>query len=115
MEYPEGEPCPAGRRSHAAVCLGQGTRPQLVVIGGQDNNSHVLNDVLWILDVESERWKEVSLRIDMAHKFSIVPYMYLHLGIRYSTMCNKIQLWVVVFLSRHRSAETQCWEHLERR
>ena len=73
MEYPEGEPCPAGRCGHAAVCLGQGTRPQLVVLGGQDGN-HVLNDVLWILDVESGRWKEVSLRIDVAHKFSIANH-----------------------------------------
>ena len=73
MEYPEGEPCPAGRYDHAAVCLGQGTRPQLVVIGGQDGYD-VLNDVLWILDVESGRWKEVSLRIDVAHKFSIANH-----------------------------------------
>ena len=74
MEYPEGEPCPTGRYHHAAVCLGQGTRPQLVVIGGQDGNYRALNDVLWILDVESGRWKEVSLRIDMAHKFSIANH-----------------------------------------
>ena len=72
MEYPEGEPCPAGRYTHAAVCLGQGTRPQLVVHGGQDFCG--LNDVLWILDVESGRWKEVSLRIDVAHKFSIANH-----------------------------------------
>ena len=72
MEYPEGEPCPAGRYEHAAVCLGQGTRPQLVVHGGQD--LHALKDVLWILDVESGRWKKVSLRIDVAHKFSIANH-----------------------------------------
>ena len=99
MEYPEGEPCPAGRHDHAAVCLGQGTRPQLVVSGGQDNNYQVLNYVLWILDVESGRWKEVSLRIDMVHKFSIANHTCTYLGIRYSTMRNKIQLWVVVFLT----------------
>ena len=73
MEYPEGEPCPAGRYHRAAVCLGQGSRPQLVVHGGYDGNL-VLNDVLWILDVESGRWKEVSLRIDMVHKFSITNH-----------------------------------------
>ena len=74
MEYPEGEPCPAGRYRHAAVCLGQGTRPQLVVIGGYDDGYDVPNNVLWILDVESGRWKEVSLRIDVAHKFSIANH-----------------------------------------
>ena len=73
MEYPEGEPCPAGGYEHAAVCLGQGTRPQLVVSGGGDGY-RVLNDELWILDVESGRWKEVSLRIDVAHKFSIANH-----------------------------------------
>ena len=70
MEYPEGESCPTGRQYHAAVCLGQGTRPQLVVFWGRDDN-HVLNDALWILDVESGRWKEVSLRID---KFGIANH-----------------------------------------
>ena len=74
MEYPEGEPCPAGRNDHAAVCLGQGTRPQLVVHGGLGFRDLNDDDVLWILDVESGRWKEVSLRIDVAHKFSIANH-----------------------------------------
>ena len=47
------------RSDHAAVCLDYGgDRPQLVVIGGRDTNN-VLND-MWIMDVQSGMWKEVS-------------------------------------------------------
>ena len=54
--------------------FGPGNKATARCIGGQDGNYQVLNDVLWILDVESGRWKEVSLRIDMVHKFSITNH-----------------------------------------
>ena len=48
------------RDGHAAVCLDYGgDRPQLVVTGGHDASDNVLNDV-WIMDVQSGMWKEVS-------------------------------------------------------
>ena len=48
------------RCSHATVCLDYvGDRPQLVVTGGFDVSDNVLNDV-WIMDVQSGMWKEVS-------------------------------------------------------
>ena len=48
------------RAEHAAVCLDYGgDRPQLVVTGGCDASENVLNDV-WIMDVQSRTWKEVS-------------------------------------------------------
>ena len=49
------------RGSHATVCLDYGgVRPQLVVTEGSDGSSgNILNDV-WIMDVQSGMWKEVS-------------------------------------------------------
>ena len=48
------------RADHATVCLDYGgDRPQLVVTGGCDASENVLNDV-WIMDVQSGMWKEVS-------------------------------------------------------
>ena len=48
------------RLSHVTVCLDYGgDRPQLVVTGGHDASSNVLNDV-WLMDVQSGMWKEVS-------------------------------------------------------
>lgn len=56
----EGRPCPVGRYRHAAVCLGYGgQRPQLLIIGGRDSEAKVLDD-MWLLDVHSSQWKEVS-------------------------------------------------------
>ena len=56
----QGESCPKGRDSHAAVCLGYGgDHPQLLVTGGWDGYS-VLSDV-WLLDVQSGRWREVRV------------------------------------------------------
>ena len=59
VEHPVGEPCPVGRTSHAAVCLGYGgDHPQLLVIGGLAADDHVLGDA-WLLDVQSGKWREV--------------------------------------------------------
>ena len=56
----QGESCPEGRYSHAAVCLGYGgDHPQLLVTGGTDG-SRVMSDV-WLLDVQSGRWREVRV------------------------------------------------------
>ena len=50
---------PTVRRLHAATCIEHGgDRPQLVIIGGVGAGDNVLNDV-WIMDVQSGRWKEV--------------------------------------------------------
>ena len=53
------------RAGHAPVCLDYGgVRPQLVVTGGYcDGGFNILNDV-WIMDVQSGMWKEVSTCID---------------------------------------------------
>ena len=50
---------PTTRTLHAAACIEHGgDRPQLVITGGQDTSNKVLNDV-WIMDVQSGRWKKV--------------------------------------------------------
>ena len=61
VDIQEGESCPVGRSSHAAVCLGYGgDRPQLLITGGLDVDSKVLSNS-WILDLQSGRWREVSV------------------------------------------------------
>ena len=60
LEKPEGAPWPVERSAHAACCLNYGEEhPQLLVTGGVDKNYTTLQDV-WILDVNSRRWREVS-------------------------------------------------------
>ena len=50
---------PTVRINHAAACIEHGgDRPQLVIIGGLGGGDKVLNDV-WIMDVQSGRWKKV--------------------------------------------------------
>ena len=64
VEHPVGEPRPLERSNHAAVCLGYGgDHPQLLMIGGFDGHKS-LNDV-WVLDVESGHWREVSVLVVM--------------------------------------------------
>ena len=47
------------RELHAACCLNYGDdTPQLLITGGLDNGRNTLKDA-WILDVNSEKWKEV--------------------------------------------------------
>ena len=56
----QGESCPKERYSHAAVCLGYGgDHPQLLVTGGWTSGV-TLSDV-WLLDVQSGRWREVRV------------------------------------------------------
>ena len=56
-----GEPCPVKRFHHAAVCLGYGgNHPQLLITGGRDIGNKVLKDT-WILDIQSEKWREVRI------------------------------------------------------
>ena len=47
------------RDGHAAVCLGWGDSAQLLIYGGW-NGGRALSDV-WVLDVHSGRWREVSV------------------------------------------------------
>ena len=61
MKPVQGEPWPVGRDNHAACCLNYGQdHPQLLVYGGVDNSSKALGD-MWILDVDTVKWAEVSL------------------------------------------------------
>ena len=59
LDHQEGVPRPVKRSFHVAVCLGYGgDNPKLLVTGGRDANSVALSDV-WILDLDSRKWKEV--------------------------------------------------------
>ena len=50
---------PTSSTLHAAACIEHGgDRSQLVITGGRDAGNKVLNDV-WIMDVQSGRWKKV--------------------------------------------------------
>ena len=55
---------PPGRSGHAACYIGGpllGTeRPQLMVMGGLDNNFGVQTDA-WVLDIDSSKWTEVRV------------------------------------------------------
>ena len=60
LDHQEGIPCPVERNYHVAVCLGYcGDDPKLLVTGGLGANNVPLSDV-WILDLDSGKWKEVS-------------------------------------------------------
>ena len=58
----QGESRPKRRSRHASVCLGYGgDHPQLLVTGGLGITiGDVLSDV-WLLDVQSGRWREVRV------------------------------------------------------
>ena len=78
LEIPEGAPWPAERSSHAACCLNYGQdHPQFLVTGGIDKNGNTIND-MWILDVQSGRWREVSgdvhMKVRMAGSISTCSY-----------------------------------------
>ena len=61
MKPVQGKPWPVERSSHAACCLNYGQdHPQLLVYGGVDNGRKTLGD-MWILDVDTVQWTEVSL------------------------------------------------------
>ncbi len=54
-------PWPVEREGHAACCLNYGQdHPQLLMYGGSDNYYKTLRD-MWILDVDTGKWTEVSL------------------------------------------------------
>ena len=61
VDIQEGESCPVERSGHAAVRLGYGgDHPQLLITGGIGFGRKVLSDS-WILDLQSGRWREVSV------------------------------------------------------
>ena len=68
MEQAQGEPWPAERSRHAACCLNFGEdHPLLLVSGGADREDKILGD-MWILDVNSGKWKEVrTLSTNLHH------------------------------------------------
>ena len=57
----DSDPQPTKRNSHAAVCLGYGgDHPHLLVMEGwYDSDNECLSDV-WMLDLHTWKWKEVS-------------------------------------------------------
>ena len=63
MELEHGDQWPVRRGGHAACCLNYGEdHPQLLVSGGVNEacKRNVLGD-MWILNVESGKWREVHL------------------------------------------------------
>ena len=61
LEKNPGGSWPVGRAHHAATCLGSGgDHPQLMISGGYDDKLTTFSDI-WILDVTSGRWREVSV------------------------------------------------------
>lgn len=60
-ESPSG-PCLVKRSQHAAVCLGYGGGH--LVLGGLSYLRNVLSDI-WVLDIQSKKWKEVCERLGM--------------------------------------------------
>ncbi len=60
MKPVQGEPWPVERAFHAACCLNYSEdHPQLLVYGGLDNYNKTLGG-MWILDVDTGKWAEVS-------------------------------------------------------
>ena len=60
LDYQE-SPHPVGRSFHVGVCLGYGEdNPKLLVTGGFDDDV-TLSD-MWMLDLDSRKWKEVRER-----------------------------------------------------
>ena len=61
MKPVQGELWPVERSGHAACCLIYGQdHPQLLMHGGLDNDNKTLGD-MWIFDVDTGKWTEVSL------------------------------------------------------
>lgn len=54
---------PAGRSSHAAVCLQYGDQPQLLISGGIGEQDEFLEDA-WVLDVATKSWTQVMDYVD---------------------------------------------------
>ena len=80
---PVGAPWPAGRDSHAACCLNYGQDdPQVLVTGGVDENLNVLND-MWILDIKSGKWREVSVDVHM-NVWLVPPQHYFSLQLKWT-------------------------------
>ena len=59
LDHQKGVSHPVERFFHVAVCLGYGgDNPKLLVTGGRGTNNVTLSDV-WILGLDSRKWKEV--------------------------------------------------------
>ena len=60
MEPTQGDEWPEGRDWHAACCINcVEDHPMVLVSGGLGEGNNVLGD-MWILDVDSGKWIEVS-------------------------------------------------------
>ena len=76
---------PPTRTLHAAACIKHcGNRPQLVITGGLGAGDKVLNDV-WIMDVQSGRWKKVI------HAWLLMKKLTLYVSISESVIA--ISIW----------------------
>ena len=59
MEPVQGEPWPFNRAGHAACCLNYGKEgPQVLISGGVSRFNSIYKD-MWLLDVNSGKWKQV--------------------------------------------------------
>ncbi len=77
------EPWPVERLGHAACCLNYGQdHPQLMVYGGVGNGIKPLGD-MWILDVDTGKWTEVSL---------VLLCLSVHAQARYTVLCVSVCL-----------------------
>ncbi len=76
MKPVQGEPWPVERYGHAACCLNYGQDyPQLLVYGGEDNDDKTLGD-MWILNVDTGKWTEVSLVFYKLYSVKATSYMF---------------------------------------
>ena len=81
------------RSLHAAACIEHGgDRPQLVITGGVDAGDKVLNDV-WIMDVQSGRWKKVITCL--GYLLFIMKKLTLYVNISESMVA--ISIWICNF------------------
>ena len=65
MEPLPGLPQPVKRGYHGACCLNYGEdHPKVLISGGLDEDDNVLGD-MWILDVNSGKWREVGMPVSL--------------------------------------------------
>jgi len=57
-QHKKGKPCPEGRVSHIAACLGYGGEHTTVLISGGYDGGMIFDD-MWLLDPQSGRMEKV--------------------------------------------------------
>ena len=93
LDIKKGDPCPVKRANHASVCLGYGgDHPQLLVTGGRGGGVKVLSDV-WILDIQSRRWREVRLYSMFSTLHKTITFVTPHLQTSIQTLNGGVHLF----------------------